>query len=330
MVESTALVTGANGFIGQALTYQLLQDGYKVIGQVRSTEKGKQLSALVDDTSFSYVVVPTLEQKGAFDKVLEENHQIETIFHIASPVTKFKDDIESKMLIPAIEGTKNILKTITDKAPQLKHFVYTSSSIAQLNYGADAIADEDSWSDITYEESKVNGFTGYAGSKKFAEKEVWKFRNEQKPSFTITTILPSLVFGPQAYEGSIFHLTSSASVFESAIKSKTKEEMEAALAFPYVIDIRDVVKAHIFAAENEQADGKRLSLSNGVVNADTILKILNDNFPEKTTLKANDPAKPAPINLFNSQRTQALLGPFISPEKTVIDTIEQLIKNKRF
>jgi hypothetical protein len=34
------------------------------------------------------------------------------------------------------------------------------------------------------------------GSKAFAEKAAWEFVEKEKPSFTLATILPTLVFGP--------------------------------------------------------------------------------------------------------------------------------------
>jgi hypothetical protein len=34
------------------------------------------------------------------------------------------------------------------------------------------------------------------GSKSFAEKAAWKFMEEKKPNFILTTICPTLVFGP--------------------------------------------------------------------------------------------------------------------------------------
>lgn len=326
----TAFVTGANGFIAQTLVSQLLQRGYKVIGQVRSEEKGQQLTKLVNDTNFSFVVVPVIEVHGAFDSVLKEHTEIEIFFHTASPVSFGNDEVEKNILLPAIHGTKFVLESLRNYAPQLKHFVYTSSAIAQLTLGSTEVVTEDTWAAITYEESKADGFKAYAGSKKFAEEEVWKFRDEYKPKFTVATILPSLVLGPQAYDGNITNLTSSASFFAKAINASSREELEASLPFPYGIDVRDVARAHIFAAEDLKADGKRLSLSNGSINADSILTVLNKVYPEKTTLKAHNPPAPLPTNIFDSERTQNLLGKFLALDKSISDSLEQHVKVGEF
>lgn len=326
MTQSTALVSGANGFIAQTLIYQLLQKGYKVIGQVRSEEKGENLSKIVNDPNFSYVIVPVIEIKGAFDGVLKDHPEVQTFFHTASPVSFLVQDVEKDLLIPAIQGTKYVLESVKDYAPQLKHFIYTSSAIAQYTPGSKEKVNEETWSTITYEEAKVDGFKGYAGSKKFAEKEVWKFHDEQKPNFTVTTVLPSLVLGPQAYEASVADLRSTASFFEKAIKSKTTEELQAAFPFSFGVDVRDVARAHIYAAENPKADGKRLSLSSGTFNTDVILKILNDKYPGKTSLRPNDPIIPPPSDIADNKRTRELLGDLIEPAKSIEDAIDQHVK----
>lgn len=327
MAQSTAFVTGANGFVAQTLVHQLLQKGYKVIGQVRSKDKGEHLTNIVSNPGFSYEVVPVIEVEGAFDEVLKKHPEVEAFFHTASPVSYANEDVEQNILLPAIDGTKFLLKSLEQHAPLLEHFVYTSSGVAQFTLeNTELIVFEDSWSPITYEESKTNGLKAYIGSKKFAEQEVWKFSEEHKPKFTIATILPSVVLGPQAYEGNIKNLTSSASFFASAINSKSREELEAAIPFPYGIDVRDVARAHIFAAEDSRADGKRLSLSNGVFNADTILTILNEKYPGKTLLKPHNPPTPLALDLFNSESTQALIGKFLSLEKSIEDSLAQHVK----
>lgn len=46
---STALVSGATGFIAQHIIHQLLQKGYEVIGTVRNEEKASRLLSLFQD-----------------------------------------------------------------------------------------------------------------------------------------------------------------------------------------------------------------------------------------------------------------------------------------
>ena len=41
--STTVFVSGASGFIAQTLVKQLIEKGYKVVGTVRSNEKGNSL-----------------------------------------------------------------------------------------------------------------------------------------------------------------------------------------------------------------------------------------------------------------------------------------------
>lgn len=326
MSSTTVIVSGANGYIAQQLVSQLLAKGDKVIGQVRSEEKGKALAKIVDNASFSYVVVPVIEEKDAFAEALKQHPEVEIFYHTASPVTFGDDDVEEKILTPAINGTKYVLESLNEHAPQLKHFVYTSSVVAQVDLLAPTAINEESWSPITYEQAKANGFAAYAGSKKFAEEEVWKFRDQYKPKFTIATVMPAFVLGPQAYEANIANLTSTAYFFAGAISAKTREELEKMLPFNLGVDVRDVARAHITAAEDKSAHGKRLSLSAGVFNADTILTVLNDKYPGKSALKPNDPVTPAGQNIVDNKETRTILGDLISPEQSIAEAIEQHVR----
>ncbi|KAG7194490.1 uncharacterized protein KQ657_004705 [Scheffersomyces spartinae] len=324
MTSSTVFVTGANGFIAQTLVSQLLEKGHKVIGQVRSDAKGAQLAELVNNKNFNYVVVPVIEAEHAFDKVLKDHPEVETFYHTASPVSFANDDVENNILIPAINGTKYVLQSIKEHAPQLQHFVYTSSIVALADLlNAPLGIKEAEWSPMTYEQAKTNGMLAYAGSKKFAEQEVWKFRDEHQPKFTIATILPSFVTGPQAFAANLKNLSSTSALFAAAINAKTREELEACIPFPLAIDIRDVARAHISAAENVKANGQRLILSNGTFNADTVLTILNEKYPGKSSLKPNDPVTPTMPDIVDNKLTRSLLGEWIPLVQSLADAIVQ-------
>lgn len=329
-MSSTVFVTGANGFIAQNLVSKLLEKGHKVIGQVRSGEKGTQLSKIVNNENFSYVVVPVIEAKNAFDKPLKDHPEVETFYHTASPVRFSDEDVENQTLIPAINGTKYVLQSIKDYAPQLKHFVYTSSAGALVDFNNLSIVNEESWSPITYEQAKGSGVGAYVGSKKFAEQEVWKFRDEYKPKFSVVTVLPSFVLGPNAYVADLKNLTSTGATFSKYINAKTREELEEMLQFPSGVDIRDVVNAHVFAAENELANGKRLVCHSGTYNADLVLTILNEKFPGKTNLKPSEQSSSQVPDVIDNKATKALLGEFISIEQSITDAIDQLVKNGVF
>ncbi len=55
---------------------------------------------------------------------------------------------------------------------------------------------EEDWNPITVEQAENSPVHGYRASKTFAEKAAWKFLEEERPNFTLSTICPPLVLGP--------------------------------------------------------------------------------------------------------------------------------------
>lgn len=72
---SLVLVTGANGFIASHTINELLENGYRVRGTLRSLEKAQWLVELFGkrfgDKAFEPVVVSDMVKEGAFDEVME-------------------------------------------------------------------------------------------------------------------------------------------------------------------------------------------------------------------------------------------------------------------
>ncbi|KAK6197608.1 protein induced by osmotic stress [Scheffersomyces amazonensis] len=326
--HTAVFISGATGFIAQHTISQLLAKGYKVVGSVRSTEKGEELVKIFDNSNFSYEVIPILEKEGAFDEALKKNSSVTVFLHTASPVTVTVEDNEKDIIIPALQGTKFVLKSIKEHAPQITRVVYTSSVVAT---GTPAqIADpeykggEHTWSSLTYEQSKENGYNAYFGSKKLAEQAAWDFVEQEKPNFTLSTINPSYVFGPQNAAPKTKELNFSASIITSVLNA-TDSVPELSGTF---IDVRDIAKAHILAFETDQAQGKRFIVANSLFNGQTLLDIIRGNFPQ---LKDKLPVGKPGVSLsgpsrYNDKNARSILAiDYISLEKSVVDSVKQII-----
>lgn len=115
----------------------------------------------------------------------------------ASPFHFNVKDTKKDLLDPAINGTTGILKAIKKYAPTVKHVVVTSSfaSIIHPKEGKwpGKVYSEADWNPTTIEEADSDPTTGYRASKTLAEKAAWKFLEEEKPNFTLSTINPPLV-----------------------------------------------------------------------------------------------------------------------------------------
>lgn len=282
---STVFVSGASGFIALHTVQQLLDQGYTVIGSVRSDDKGQALTnALKNHPNFSYVLIPDISAQGAFDSVLQQHPEITGFLHIASPFRMNVTDPERDTLIPAIEGTKNVLKSIQTNAPQITRVVITSSDCAARendDKNPNVTLDENVWSKATYESSKGDPVSAYLGSKPLAERLAWDFIKNEKPSFELVTVLPSYTFGPQIDDSLVSPvMNQSTQVLEEIVYLKPDSNLYHHIGS--FIDVRDAARAHIVALTNKEAVGNRLILSSSRFTSQSLVDILMDNYPELT------------------------------------------------
>ncbi len=126
------LVTGGNGHVAQHVIQQLLSipHGPTVRASIRS-----QSAALKLETAFSSAIsnkklelfqIPDITIPGAYD---EAPIGVTHMAHIASPLSITIQNIEKDLLIPAINGTVEILKSAS-RISTLKSVVITSSFAA--------------------------------------------------------------------------------------------------------------------------------------------------------------------------------------------------------
>jgi nucleoside-diphosphate-sugar epimerase len=116
---------------------------------------------------------------------------------MASPVSFNFTDPEP-VLHAAVDGTKSILSSAYRKAgPQLRAYVQTSSVAAITNdEPGHYIYTERDWNTVSLPKVARLGKNSpgpdiYRASKTASERALWEFRDEKKPSFTLTTINPA-------------------------------------------------------------------------------------------------------------------------------------------
>ncbi|KAI5959579.1 uncharacterized protein KGF55_005223 [Candida pseudojiufengensis] len=343
MSTETVFVTGATGFIAQHIVKQLIEKGYKTIGSVRSNEKGENLKSLIkqaglDSKLFSYVVVPDIIKKESFDKVFEENPEITVVLHTASPVDFSVKDVQKGLVDPAVIGTKNILSS-AQQHKNIKHLVITSSTATVQdttgNRPSTELVTEKSWNPITHDDLKSpsDGQLGYSLSKTLAGKEVVKFFENSNPHFTITSVLPTYVFGPQAFEvKDPNQLNHSAEIVNQVLKSKPGDTLPEQVGT--FIDVRDVAHAHLKAFEiADKTNGKRLVTANTYWTNPLIAHIINKNFPDlkiaKGSIELSDKEIKDKGQKFDFSATREILGfDYVPLEKSVVDSVKQILATK--
>ncbi|CAH2354477.1 putative NADPH-dependent methylglyoxal reductase Grp2p [[Candida] railenensis] len=322
----TAFVSGATGFIAQHIVKQLLEKGYNVVGSVRSESKGEKVKKNFG-SNFSYEIVEDLETEGAFDKALKKHPEVTVFLHTASPITFHAEDNEKDIILPAINGTVNVLKAIKSSAPQITKVIITSSGLTQINGVDPNSAPEDTWNSISYERAKQDTMSAYVGSKAFAEKAAVEFVEKEKPSFSVSSIHPVLVFGPQAYDSEAKGELNITNTFISGLlKLKASEGAELPKSDGRFIDVRDVAAAHLIAIE-KPTNGLRVQVRSGGYTNQTLLNILNKNFPELDLIKGSPTENLVGDDSANHSKSREYLGMnYIGLEKSVVDTIKQYLE----
>lgn len=338
----SVFITGATGFIAKHIVSNLLDENYKVIGTVRDENKASHLlKQFGNNPNLTLEIVPDICKLDAFDAAFEKNaSEIKYVLHTASPFTLEIEDPVKDLLTPAVNGTKAILSAIKKYGSQkVEKLVVTSSyaAIMDLNKEMDpqTTFSESSWNPDSWEYCQRSAGAAYNGSKVFAEKEAWNFveANKQQINFTLTTVNPVYVFGPQAFLEDVKpKMNTSCEIINQLIHTKKND------SFPDIYgaytDVRDVAKAHVLALQDDKLASKRLFLTEGRFKTQDMLDILNNNISELkgeiavgkpgTGVSFNDPG----AKIDNSATKQLLGFPFKNLEETVVDTAVQILKHE--
>lgn len=273
-MSSLVIVTGATGFLAQYVIKKFIDEGYKVIGTVRSQEKGLNIVEKFSNPNFSFEVIEDLANFDQVHKVvLRYSNDLKYFIHTAAAMNIFSKESEKDLLIPNINATTNILKILKQNAPNLEKFVYTSS-ISAFNtnvMGFDPV-NEESWSSVTYEQGKLNGFFGYSASKKFSEREIFQFVQDQSPSFKVATIGASMILGAPLFKGD--DINGAAKLLLKSLKAESEDKVEP---LNYLtIAVEDVAKAHYVAATNPEISNQRLLISSNRLTQQDVLDAGNE------------------------------------------------------
>lgn len=272
------MLTGGTGYIGSWLAKYLLESAYTVRLCVRDKANTSKYHFLekVAETSPGKLELheANLLVPGSYDDIAKG---CTLIFHIASPFTLKVKNPQKELVDPAVNGTRNVLNA-ANKSDSVKRVILTSSVVAIYGDNRDMTdqglseLNEDHWNTTS---SLTN--QPYAFSKVLAEKEAWKINKEQK-QWDLVVINPSFVMGP-----SLAHNSDSASLGFMKDILVGKFAMGAPDLHFCFVDVRDVAKAHILAAEKPSANGRHI-LSEGSKNIMEMTKVIEETFPGKYRL----------------------------------------------
>lgn len=269
--ETTVLVTGASGFIGLHCVRELLQNGYRVRGTVRSLAREPKLrdalAGHVDTSNFELVTADLMSDEGW----AEAMRGCRYVWHVASPVPTAPPKHEDELIIPAREGTLRVLRAASEAGVER---VVLTSSIAAVCEGyprdPSRVFNEDDWSLLEGEVS------AYDKSKTLAERAAWEFVGglAGDKMLELATINPGLVLGPV--------LEQDYGVSAEAIRKLMRRDYPGCprLGWP-TVDVRDVASAHLAAMTTPEANGQRFCCCVDFVWMKEMAAILNEHFGDR-------------------------------------------------
>ncbi|QYT06292.1 Epimerase domain-containing protein [Trichoderma simmonsii] len=241
MAAQIVLVTGASGFIAAHVVEAFLKKGYNVRGTVRSEKTAEEVrkthSKYAEQLSFA--IVPNISAANAFDEAVKG---VDGIIHTASPFILNATDFEKELLQPAIRGTTSILEAVQKYNPSVSRIVVTSSFASVLDpmqgQRPGYVYKEADWNPITVEQANSNPVMAYLASKTFAERAVFDYVETNKPSFTVATLCPPMVYGPIVHSVSdVKSLNTSSGDINRLIDGSEKDVPDT--SFHAFADVRD-------------------------------------------------------------------------------------------
>ena len=222
------LITGASGFLAAHILNEFLDHGYSIRGTVRSEETAEKVRKTHKKygDKLSFAIVKDVAAPGSFDEAVKG---VAGVIHTASPFQTQVEDNERDLLIPAIHGTTEVLQAVYKHNANVKRVVITSSFAscfdASKGLWPEKTYTEKDWNPIKYDEAKdAEGGMAYMASKTLAEKAAFDFVKENKPNFNISTILPPMIYGPNAHAvTNLDHLNTSSADIYRLINGSEKE-----------------------------------------------------------------------------------------------------------
>ncbi|GAA5820064.1 hypothetical protein JCM10212_006423 [Sporobolomyces blumeae] len=277
---SLILVTGANG---KARTINLEEPGYRVRGTARSLDKLSNLQKRWDAKypgMFQAVEIPDLTKEGCYDEALKD---VGGFAHAAADVT-FSTDFDA-VVGGLISSTLNAFRAASS-FPNVKSFVLTSSYIAAAppQTGKDGCHfDGKSWNDQAVVMAKslpadhpAKGFAIYMASKCEGEKALWKWVEEEKPSFSVNTVLPGVCVGevmdPEKQWGS------TGGIIRDVFLSKTNEIAKNTPVQAFVA-ASDIGVIHLGALVLSNVTGQRFYGTPSLMTWNDVLAIFRSLYP---------------------------------------------------
>ncbi len=293
------LITGANGFLGSAITRLALKKKFKVNVLVRKNTNIKNLEKIRSKINFFY---GDLRDISSLEKPIANS---DVIFHVAADY-RLWSRVPKELYDSNVRGTENICIKTSDLN---KTLIYTSS-VATLGLNESNESNEDT--PVTFSDMVGD----YKKSKYLAEKIVEKFIKKKKMKCIIVN--PSTPIGPGDYKP-----TPTGRIIYDVLRGKMPAYVDTGLNIVHVDDVAD---GHFLALKNGKIGDKYILGGENLKFKDFLDYICEYGKKSKIVIKLN-PKFLIPLAHVN----EVLFKYFISKEpKLTLDGLKMSTKNMFF
>jgi len=318
-MATTAIVTGAAGFIGSALVELLLSRNYNVLGIDNfRTGKRENLSVVQGDKRFRLLEADISKRVLTKDitEALSSSHfvskDIDSVFHLAA-ISSVKESIENPQLVndTNVAGTINVLEMT--RQLEIKRLVFSSSAAI---YGSPEKMP-------VHEDAPCHPLSPYAASKIAGELYIHSYAELYGISGTILRYFN--VYGPRQayseYSGVISIFTNQALRNEPITIEGSGNQTRS---FIYV---EDIARATLAAGEIKKASGMIINLS-GIesISISRLAQIIRKNVADSQSEIIHVQPRPSDVkeSIGSMERARKILEfhPEVQLESGLCKTIE--------
>lgn len=250
--SNLALVTGANGHLGNNLLRLLLNKGIPVRASVRNLKNKEAFSHLTCE-----LVQSDITDKPSLVKAMQG---VEIVYAVGAAFKLWAKNLAKEIYDVNLSGTKHMIEAAAEAG--VKRIVYVSS-IAALNYSRLPVKESNG--------RNPDRRDMYYNSKNDGEKLA--FELAKKHGIELVAVLPSAMIGSESFGP----LSVSYNILDLILKKQIPVETHIALNW---VDVKDVAEGCYLAATKGR-DGERYILANETCTSiKETTKIAQTLFPE--------------------------------------------------